>query len=309
MEHADERSRELERRLAERTAELERARTEQETVTEILRVISDSPTDLKPVFDAILENATRLCGAQFATFGLYDGERYEFVAQRGGNAELIQRLFRGPFVPPPGSNLWRTIEARRPVHIDDVTRTAHVTGAPGAFRTSGAKTLLSVPMIKQGRMVGSITIYRMEVRPFDQRQIDLITIFANQAVIAIENVRLFKELQARNAETTEALEQQTATSEILRIISGSPTDTQPVFDAIVKSGVRLFSGLEMCLRLVRGNQTEIVASTEPERTRDRFPSPLNDERRPTTRTIYGGKCCIFPTIARRSWARNRGRAH
>jgi hypothetical protein len=116
-------------------------------------------------------------------------------------------------------------------------------------------------MVKENRVVGGIVAYRPEVRAFSQKQIDLVSTFADQAVIAIENVRLFKELQARNAEISEALEQQTATAEILKVISSSPTDTQPVFDAIVESGSRLFGGVRVGINLQDGGKFRRVAST------------------------------------------------
>jgi GAF domain-containing protein len=153
-------------------------------------------------------------------------------------------------------------------------------------------------MLKEGRIVGALSIHRPEVRAFTQKQIDLVSTFASQAVIAIENVRLFKELQARNVEVTEALEQQTATANILKVISSNPTDTQPVFDAIVGSGVRLFGGMTMSLRLVKGEDTVTAASTVPVRpeTGGEYPAPLSDLGGISARAIHFRKVVQIPDI-------------
>jgi signal transduction histidine kinase len=210
---------------------------EQQTATaEILRVISSSPNDIQPVFDSIVEHAMRLCDAGLGTVGLYDGKSYKHVAQRGGNPEYARWLFQESFEPGAGSTLGRMIAEQRPVHIADYRQLAsYREGNPRAVATvelGGARTYLAVPMLKDGRVIGAITIRRAEVRPFTQKQIELVSTFASQAVIAIENVRLFNE-------TKEALEQQTATADVLKVISGSPTDVRPVFDAILKSAVAL----------------------------------------------------------------------
>jgi signal transduction histidine kinase len=210
---------------------------EQQTATaEILRVISSSPNDIQPVFDSIVEHAMRLCDAGLGTVGLYDGKTYQHLAQRGGSPEYKEWLFKESFEPGPGSTLGRMIAELTPVHIPDYRELAsYRQGTPRAVATvelGGARTYLAVPMLKEGRVIGGITIRRAEVRPFTQKQIDLVSTFASQAVIAIENVRLFNE-------TKESLEQQTATADILKVISGSPTDVRPVFDAILRSAVTL----------------------------------------------------------------------
>jgi signal transduction histidine kinase len=167
---------------------------EQQTATaEILRVISSSPTDLQPVFDSILENATRLCGAHLGTLGLFDGEKYEYVAQCGGSPEFVQQLFRGRFIPEEGTNLRRMLVGQEVVHVPDRRAQARPGGVLTPFFNTGARTVLVVPMVKESKTVGGIIIYRPEVRLFTQQQIELVKTFADQAVIAIENVRLFKE--------------------------------------------------------------------------------------------------------------------
>jgi len=240
---------------------------EQQTATaDILRVISSSPTDIQPVFDTILENATRLCDAQMITLGLYDGDFYQTVARRGIPPALAKfQLDRGPHRFSPESSMGRMIYEGQPVHIEDLKKGKGYGDGSNpnldAFVDLGkARTFLAVPMLKEGRVVGGITVFREDVRPFTQKQIDLVSTFASQAVIAIENVRLFKELQARNAEITETLEQQTATAEILRVISSSPTDTQPVFEAILDNAMRLCDAPWGALQLYDGEHLRRVAT-------------------------------------------------
>jgi GAF domain-containing protein len=275
--------------LQARNAEITEALEQQTATAEILKVISSSPTDLQPVFDAILDKATQLCDSNFGNFGLYDGENYQFAAVRTGDAEVEKWAHdRGPFRPNPGSPMSQLLRDGQPFQIADVKESAEYRNRRPMLtllvERVGVRTHLGVPMLKEGRAVGSIHIYRPEVRPFTQKQIDLLSTFANQAVIAIENVRLFKELQARNAELSESLEQQTTTSEILRIISSSPTETQPVFDAIVKSGVHLFGGMNITLWLVKDDHAGPVASTIPFDPAH-FLIPLNDPWSPQTLAI------------------------
>jgi len=250
--------------LQARNTEITEALEQQTATAEILRVISSSPTEIQPVFDTILENATRLCNAHLGLLGLYDGETFHPVAQRGANAEFAKWLAdREPFKPgSSGGVLTRMIAERRPIQIPDNRESpAYRDRKPytvAFVELGGARTYLAVPMLKEGRVVGGITIYRPEVRPFTQKQIDLVSTFANQAVIAIENVRLFKELQARNAEVTESLERQTATAEILRVISASPTDVMPVLDAVTHRAAQLCDAPDARLFLVDGDAVNYV---------------------------------------------------
>jgi PAS domain S-box-containing protein len=226
---------ELEARNRELTETLE-----QQTATgEILRVISSSPTDVQPVFDTIARNAARLCEAQFCFVHRFDGERLHFVAHHGVTSEGTEAV-RGAWqvTPSRGTAAGRAILERGVAQIPDVHADPEFTlGA--AARVAGYRSAVAVPMLRDGLPIGSIAVARSQVGVLSDRQVGLLKTFADQAVIAIENVRLFQELEARNRDLTESLEQQTATSEILRVISSSPTDAQPVFDTIARSAVRL----------------------------------------------------------------------
>ena len=224
--------------------ETKEALERQTATSEILRVISSSPTDLRPVLDAVAERAARLCGADDVKIHLVDGEALRLAAQLGPIPTPEAR----PIIPT--RHIGRTVLERRTIHVHDM-RTAldEFPDAAADVLAYGVRTSLSTPLRREDIAIGVIQIRRLEVKPFSEKQITLLETFADQAVIAIENVRLFTELQEKNnaltqahAQVTEALEQQTATAEILRVISQSPTDVQPVFDAIVDSAVRLCDG-------------------------------------------------------------------
>jgi signal transduction histidine kinase len=188
--------------------------------------------------------------------------------------------------PGPGTGLGRAVRTKQAVHIADVTaEPAYRERDPmrvAAADLGGVRTMLNVPMLKEGEVVGGIAIYRTEIRPFTEKQIELVTNFAHQAVIAIENTRLLNELRQRTDDLTEALEQQTATSGILSVISNSLSDTQPVFEAIVESGQRLFPGSMVIVALADRDKVKATAVAAPdpagvEAMRRRFPFPLTRE--------------------------------
>jgi signal transduction histidine kinase len=241
----------LERKVEQRTGELTEALEYQTAISEVLRVISSSTTDVTPVFEAIMESAMRLFGAPIAAVFRYDGRLVHLVAQRGWPAEAIEdarRYYPGP--PDPHMSSGRAI-------LSGQTQTIVDTRADKAYDLATAKVgqwrrMIAAPMLKDGKVVGVITVAWPDPGVTPPRQTELLKTFADQAVIAIENVRLINE-------TKEALEQQTATAEILRVISGSITNTQPVFDAIVRSCQRLLGGKAVALTLPRGEMLESVA--------------------------------------------------
>src|SRR5215472_1115497 len=254
---------------------------ERETATaEVLKVISSSPGDLKSIFHAILENATRICEAKFGNLFTYQNELFHPVAHRNTPPALLKFInHRGPFQPPRGTSLDQLLKTNDFVHRADDS----VDRAPSApARLGGAKSHLAVPMFKDKSLVGAIVIYRQEVRPFIDRQIALVQNFAAQAVIAMENARLLNELRQRTTNLTESLERQTATSEILDVISNSPTDSQPAFDAIVRSALKLFPEAAIVIGLPDGDvvRAAAVADADPADAaalRSRMPLPLTRE--------------------------------
>jgi len=204
---------------------------EQQTATsEVLRVISSSPGDLEPVFEAMLENATRICDAKFGTLFRYDGELFHKVASIGTPPALVEfQEKRGPFKPEASLRLSRLLQTKAVCHTPDELSEPEP-GPPAKY--GGARSVLGVPMLKDEEFVGAIVIYRQEVRPFTDKQIELVQNFAAQAVIAIENARLLNELR-------QSLEQQTATADVLRVISSSPGELEPVFQAMLENAVRI----------------------------------------------------------------------
>jgi two-component system, NtrC family, sensor kinase len=245
--------------------ETKEALERQAATAEILRVISSSPTDVQPVFDAIVLNASRLCGGDYAIVIRYDGGMMHLGAQhnpRPGVAEPVAQLF--PRAPARESSLGRAILDRSLVHIPDVVEDPQYD--LDIIRAARLRGVLSMPMLRDGKVIGVISVSRETPGLFAPSQIALLQTFADQAVVAIENVRLFTELQDQNlaltrahAQVSEALERQTATSEILRVISSSPTDVQPVFDTIVRNAVVLCEALFGAVFHFDGDMIHLVA--------------------------------------------------
>jgi two-component system, NtrC family, sensor kinase len=224
--------------VQERTRSLSESLEQQTASAEVLRIISSSSGDLRPVFDAMLASALRICDAKFGNLWLREGKQFRIVADLGGTQEYHDQLFSEPLLTPdPRSAMGQIAEARDAVQIEDISEapTHGMKMRAATVEIMKGRTLVGVPMLKNNEVAGIIAIYRQEVRPFTEKHIELVKIFADQAVIAIENARLLNELR-------ESLEQQTATSEVLSVISSSPTDVKPVFDSIAKSAVRLCEG-------------------------------------------------------------------
>jgi GAF domain-containing protein len=247
----------------QRTRELSEALEQQTATAEVLHVISSSPGELEPVFQAMLENATRVCGSNFGTLYLREGEAFRAVSMHGATPDYLRARLGQLVHPGPGTGLGRAVRTKQPVHIADVTaEPAYRERDPirvAAADLGGVRTMLNVPMLKEGEVVGGIAIYRTEVRPFTEKQIELVTNFAHQAVIAIENTRLLNELRQRTDDVTESLEQQTATSELLRVIASSPTDLQPVLDAVAETAARICGANDAMVRRVDGNLLRLAA--------------------------------------------------
>ncbi len=240
--------------LRQRTDDLTESLEQQTATSEVLKVISRSPGDLVPVFQAMLESATRLCEARFGVLWLYDGKAFQLAATHGVPAALMDVLEkRGPNMAPPGSPLRRLLDTGDLVHTADELAEP----LPGvAARFGGARSLLAVPMRKDSGLVGAFIIYRQEVRPFTDKQIALVTNFAAQAVIAIENTRLLNELR-------ESLDRQTATSEVLKVISSSPGELEPVFESMLANASRICEASFGSMMLLEGDFVRRVALHNP----------------------------------------------
>jgi signal transduction histidine kinase len=235
---------------------------ERQTATaDILRVIGSSPTDVQPVFEAIARSGVSVCAALGCALFAIEGDIIRLAATHGVRAERLER-FRQEYPAPLDTKIdtAQTIRERRVFHLADIEHNPNATASDVEnARLAGYRTRLMIPMVRGDRALGLIAVTREAPTPFSDQQVALLKTFADQAVIAIENVRLFKELEVRNRDLTVALEQQTATSEILRVISSSPTDVQPVFDTIVSSAVRLCGGLYSALHPFDGELIHLVA--------------------------------------------------
>ena len=251
--------------------ELRSALVRQTATSEVLQVISRSPGDLEPVFAAMLKNVTTICCATFANLLLYDGRDFHVTAMHNASSEYAHHRQLGSIVNASPKNPLRRIAAtKRLQHMPDIrNEDVYIEGEPAftqLVEKAGARTLLNVPLLKEGDLVGVIGIYRQEVRPFADEQIELVQNFAAQAVIAIENARLLNELRQRTADLTErttdlteALERQTATSEVLQVISGSPGELQPVFATMLENMVRVCHASFGAVHRCHGDVFQFVA--------------------------------------------------
>lgn len=233
----------LEERITLRTRELNEARAQQAATAEILRAISTSPTDVHPVFEAIVRNAVPLCGSLFANAFRFDGEQLHFVASHNvvpGYVELLKDKY--PMRPDASQVSGRVILTKSVIRLEDVlVDPAYDQRFPTAM---GWRRMLGMPMLRDGNLLGVIVVGWAAAGPIPKAQEALLKTFADQAVIAIENVRMFDEVQARTADLSEALQQQTATADVLKVISRSAFDLATVLSTLIESATRLSEARE-----------------------------------------------------------------
>jgi GAF domain-containing protein len=268
-----------ETKITQLTRERDEALEQQRAAAEVLKIISASKTELRPVLEVVVKSAARYCKADDVTLFELDGQDLREAAHWGA-APHLEGL---RFPCTRGSVAGRIVLERKPVHVFDLQAEAEDFPEGSAMaRRFGHRTIAGVPLLREGVAVGTLQLRRTEVNPFTDKQIALLGIFAAQAVIAIENARLLSELRQRTDDLGDALEQQTATSEVLKVISNSLSDTQPVFETIVRSGVTLFSEAAVSIALVDNDMVRAaaVADRDPARAeawRRIFPFPLTRE--------------------------------
>src|SRR6516164_2943184 len=278
--------------IRERDESLER----EKATAEVLRVISSSPGELQPVFQTMLENATRICEAVFGNLYLYDADAFRMVAAHHDSPAYIEARTRDPLLrPPPDAPLGRLAITKQMVQVADI-RTLPSRDHPfvAAGVAAGYRTVLAIPLLKDDELIGAFTMIRQEIRAFTDKQIALLTNFARQAVIAIENARLLKELR-------ETLEQQTATADVLGVISSSPGELEPVFQTVLENATRICGANFANLLLYENGAFRRAAlfGAPPSWREDAFRDPVirPNETNPIFRIMKNKEVVIIPDLA------------
>jgi GAF domain-containing protein len=274
-----------------RTRDLTESLQQQTATSEVLQVISSSPGELGPVFDKMLENATRVCGAEFGSMTLVEGDTQRQVALYNAPPAFAEARSNVVFQIRPESGIGRAIRSKQVVQVEDSRNgAAYLARDPTAVQLvelAGARTVVVVPMLRDDEAIGAITVYRQEVRPFGDKQIELLRNFARQAVIAIENARLLRELRQRTDDLTEALVYQTGSSNILKVIASSPTDVGPALKAIVDSACEICDAYDAAVMLSDGDSLVLSAHHGS--------IPFASERRPINRQWVTGRAVVDKT--------------
>jgi GAF domain-containing protein len=297
--------------LRTRTSDLSESLQQQIATSDVLKVISRSTFDLQGVLNTLVESAASLCQAENVQFFLRDGAVYRLAAYNGFSPEYQEYVKQHPITPGRGTLVARTALEVARVHIPDVLADPEYTWHEGQ-KLGGFRAMLGVPLLREGSCVGVMAMTRATPRPFTNKQIELVTTFADQAVIAIENVRLFEEVQARTKELSEALEQQTATSDVLNIISRSPSELQPVLDTIVKTAAQLCSAEYSFIVKCADDRCHLVAANRVEAEHIQYlaRNPVTIDRSSVTgrvalerRTVHVADVLADPEFQQLDWQR------